>query len=192
MNIANKLTVLRIVLAFVFIFTVSLPGMGWKVASTLVFILAALTDLLDGRIARKHNLVSDFGKLMDPIADKILVLAALIAFVGMKIVPDWMVTVIIFREILVTSMRLFALNKGKVLSAGKAGKGKTFSQMVVIMVILVFMICKEVMLTYYTWNPAWESTFHQAINIFMWVVIVLTVYSGASYLWRNRKLIASL
>ncbi len=192
MNIANKLTVARIILAFVFIFTVSLPGLGWKIVSTCVFICAALTDLLDGRIARRRNLVSDFGKLMDPIADKILVLAALVAFVRMQLVQDWMLTIIIFREILVTSLRLFALNKGKILSAGKAGKGKTFSQMVVIMVILLFMISKEVMKTYYSWNPAWERTFHQGINIFMWVVVVLTVYSGCSYLWRNRKLIASL
>ena len=183
---------LRILLTFIFMFFLRLPGLWAKVTSLIIFIAAALSDYLDGRIAQKRNLITDFGKLMDPIADKILVLAAFIAFVQMQLIKDWMVLIIISREILITSLRLFALNKGKVLSAGIMGKHKTLSQMVVILSILIFIVFKEVMLSFLTWNPAWERLFHQGIDIFMWFIVGLTLYSGFSYLWDNRKIIANL
>jgi len=192
MNIANRLTMLRIVLTFVFMIFLRIPGLWAKIVSLLIFILAALSDYFDGRIAQKKNMVTDFGKLMDPIADKILVLAAFIAFVQMQLIKDWMVLIIISREILITSLRLFALNKAKVLSAAKAGKHKTLSQMLVIFAILGFIVFKEVMLTFFTWNPAWEKLFRQSIDIFMWFIVVLTLYSGFSYLWDNRKIITNL
>lgn len=192
MNLANKLTVLRIVLTFVFMICLPLPGLGWKVASLVIFSFAALSDFFDGRLAHKRNMVTDFGKLMDPIADKILVLAAFAAFVQMQLIRDWMFMIIIAREILITSLRLFALNKGKVLSAGKMGKGKTVSQMVIIFVILGFIVFKEVMLWHFTWNPQWESIFHQGIDVFMWFIVFLTLYSGFSYLWSNRRIIANI
>src|SRR3989338_8609535 len=110
----------------------------------------------------------------------------------MQLIKDWMVLIIISREILVTSLRLFSLNKGKVLAAGKAGKHKTASQMLVIFAILIFIIFKEVMLAFFTWNPAWEKLFRQGIDIFMWLIVGLTVYSGFTYLWENRKVIANL
>jgi CDP-diacylglycerol--glycerol-3-phosphate 3-phosphatidyltransferase len=191
MNLANKLTVLRIILTFVFMILLSLSGLWWKIGSFIVFTVAALTDLFDGRIAHKRNMVTDFGKLMDPIADKILVLSAFAAFVQMQLVKDWMFMIIISRELIVTYFRLFALNKGKVMSAGKMGKGKTLSQMVIIFVILGFIVFKEVMLAFFTWNPAWESIFHQGIDAFMWVILALTIYSGCSYLWQNRKIITN-
>ncbi|MCU0650842.1 MAG: CDP-diacylglycerol--glycerol-3-phosphate 3-phosphatidyltransferase [Candidatus Omnitrophica bacterium] len=191
MNLANKLTVLRIILTFVFMILLSLSGLWWKIGSFVVFTVAALTDLFDGRIAHKRNMVTDFGKLMDPIADKILVLSAFAAFVQMQLVKDWMFMIIISRELIVTYFRLFALNKGKVMSAGKMGKGKTLSQMVIIFVILGFIVFKEVMLAFFTWNPAWESIFHQGIDAFMWVILALTIYSGCSYLWQNRKIITN-
>jgi CDP-diacylglycerol--glycerol-3-phosphate 3-phosphatidyltransferase len=170
----------------------SVPGPGWKIASLLIFTSAAISDFLDGMLASKRNMITDFGKLMDPIADKILVLSAFAAFVQMGLVRDWMFMIIISREILITSLRLFALNKGKVLSAGKMGKGKTVSQMVIIFVILGFIVFKEVMLSYYTWNPNWEYGFHQGIDIFMWFIVALTLYSGFSYLWSNRKIITNI
>jgi CDP-diacylglycerol--glycerol-3-phosphate 3-phosphatidyltransferase len=135
-------------------------------------------------------MVTDFGKLMDPIADKILVLAAFAAFVQMQLIEAWMFMIIISREILITSLRLFALNKGKILSATRAGKHKTLSQMAVIFVILGFIVSKEVMLTFFTWNPDWEKLFHQGIYILMLLTVALTLYSGLSYLWENRKIIA--
>ncbi len=192
MNLPNKLTLLRIFLAFLFMAFFPLPGFWAKIISFAIFILAAISDFFDGRIAYKRNMVTDFGKLMDPIADKILVLAVFIAFVQMRLVKDWMVMVIISRELLITSLRLFALNKGRVLSASKAGKHKTFSQMVVIFLILGFIVFQEGMKNFSTWNPIWESIFRQGVDIVMWFIVGLTLYSGVSYLWENRKIIANI
>ena len=190
MNIANKLTMLRIALTFVFMFFLFAHGLLAKVLSLVVFIAAALSDFFDGLIAHRKNMVTDFGRLMDPIADKILVLAAFAAFVQMQLIDAWMFVIIVSREILITSLRLFALNKGKVLSAAKAGKHKTVSQMVVIFSILGFVVLKEVMLVYFTWNPDWEKMFRQGIYFLMLVTVGLTLYSGLAYLWENRKIIA--
>ncbi|MFH1398179.1 MAG: CDP-diacylglycerol--glycerol-3-phosphate 3-phosphatidyltransferase [Candidatus Omnitrophota bacterium] len=192
MNIANRLTMLRIILTFVFMFFLSLSGLWAKTLSLAIFIFAAVSDLLDGMIAKKRNMVTDFGKLMDPIADKILVLSAFAAFVQMHLVRDWMFMIIISREILITSLRIFALNKGKVLSAGKIGKHKTVSQMVVIFIILGFIVFQEVMKKFFIWNPNWERFFRQGIDIAMWFTVILTLYSGFSYLWGNRKVITNI
>jgi len=192
MNIANRITLLRIVLTFVFMFFLFGEGLWPKVISLLIFTVAALSDLYDGWIANKRNIVTDFGKLMDPIADKILVLAAFAAFVQMQLIEAWMFVIIISREILITSLRLFALNKGKVLAATRVGKHKTLSQMVVIFAILGFIVLKEVMLRFFTWNPYWERLFCLGIYILMLATVCLTLYSGISYLWENRKVIAKI
>ena len=192
MNIANRLTMLRIILTFVFMFFLFIPALWAKATALLIFIFAALSDFFDGRIAQKRNMVTDFGKLMDPIADKILVLAAFAAFVQIQLIDAWMFVIIVAREILITSLRLFALNKGKVLSAAKAGKHKTLSQMVVIFYILGFIVLKEAILTFSTWNPSWESFFRNSIYMMMLLTVGLTLYSGLSYLWENRKVITKL
>lgn len=189
MNIANKITLLRIILTFVFMFFLFCQGFWPKIIALVIFIFAALSDFFDGRIAYKKNMVTDFGKFMDPIADKILVLAAFAAFVQMQLIEAWMFVIVISREILITSLRLFALNKGKVLSATRAGKHKTLSQMIVIFVILGFIVLKEAMLVFFTWNPVWERFFRQGIYILMLLTVGLTLYSGLSYLWENRKII---
>jgi len=191
-NIANRLTMLRIILTFVFMFFLFIPALWAKATALLIFIFAALSDFFDGRIAQKRNMVTDFGKLMDPIADKILVLAAFAAFVQIQLIDAWMFVIIVAREILITSLRLFALNKGKVLSAAKAGKHKTLSQMVVIFYILGFIVLKEAILAFSTWNPAWESFFRNSIYVMMLLTVGLTLYSGLSYLWENRKVITKL
>jgi CDP-diacylglycerol---glycerol-3-phosphate 3-phosphatidyltransferase len=193
MNLANRLTMLRIALTFVFIFFLLVPNGLWaKVLALVIFLIAALSDFLDGRIAQKKNMVTDFGKLMDPIADKILVLAAFTAFVQMQIIETWMFVIILFREILITSFRLFALNKGKVLSANKAGKHKTVAQMSVIFLILGFIVLKETMLVFFTWNPASEKFFRQGILLLMLITVGMTLYSGLNYFWNNRKIITKL
>lgn len=192
MNIANRLTVGRIFLTFVFMFLLFKQGLLAKSLSLVVFIVAALSDYFDGYIAKKKNMVTDFGKLMDPIADKILVLAAFSAFVQMQLIESWMFVIIIFREILITSLRLFALNKGIVLSSAKAGKQKTVSQIVVIFFIMGFIVFKEVRLTFYTWDPTVEKIFRQGIYFFMLMTVGFTLYSGLSYLWNNRKIITKL
>jgi len=192
MNLANRLTMSRILLTFVFMFFLFCQGLWPKVASLVVFILAALSDLFDGMIAQRRNMVTDFGRLMDPIADKILVLAAFAAFVQLQLIEAWMFVIIIAREIMITSLRLFALNKGKVLSAARAGKHKTVVQMGVIFTILGFILLKEIVLKYSTWNPAWEKMFRQGIFFLMLLTVGLTLYSGLSYLWENRKIITRL
>ncbi|MFA6357636.1 MAG: CDP-diacylglycerol--glycerol-3-phosphate 3-phosphatidyltransferase [Candidatus Omnitrophota bacterium] len=192
MNLANRLTMSRILLTFVFMFFLFCHGLWPKVISLIVFILAALSDLFDGMIAQRRNMVTDFGRLMDPIADKILVLAAFAAFVQLQLIDAWMFVIIVSREILITSLRLFALNKGKVLSAARAGKHKTVLQMTVIFTILGFIVLKEIILKYFTWNPAWETAFRRGIFFLMLTTIVLTLYSGLSYLWDNRKVITRL
>ena len=183
---------LRIFLTFVFMFFLFCHGLWAKVASLSIFIFAALSDFFDGLIAHRKNMVTDFGRLMDPIADKILVLAAFAAFVQMQLIDAWMFVIIVSREILITSFRLFALNKGKVLSATRAGKHKTLSQMLVIFAILIFIVLKEIRLAYFTWDPAWEQFFSKGIYVLMLFTVGLTLYSGLSYLWENRKIISRL
>ncbi len=189
MNLPNKLTLTRIILTFVFIYFISKEGSVYITVATAIFILACLTDFADGYIAQKYNLVSDFGKLMDPIADKFLILAAFLAFVRMQIVEDWMVILILGREIIVTSLRVFALNKGKVLAAERAGKHKTVSQMVAIFSILGFILFKESLYKASRWSEPIEIWWRCGIDMLMLITVGLTLISGLSYLWNNRKLI---
>jgi CDP-diacylglycerol--glycerol-3-phosphate 3-phosphatidyltransferase len=191
MNLANKLTISRIILSFIFIiFLTVFDGLASRLLALLVFIAACLTDYYDGLIARRQNIITDFGKFMDPIADKILVLGAFLSFVQMQLVHSWMVVLILSREIIITSIRLFALKKGRVLAAERAGKHKTVSQMVAIFLILIYLIFKEIMIRFFSWNSGLEVSFSVAIFILMSITVVLTLISGISYLWRNRKIIS--
>lgn len=189
MNLPNKLTIARIILTFFFIYFISLQGLVNMTAAALIFVLASLTDFWDGYIAKKYNLISDFGKLMDPIADKFLILAAFLAFVRMHIVENWMVLLILGREMMVTGLRIFAMTKGKVLAAEKAGKHKTVSQMVAIFFILGFILFKESLARFSKWSPVIEGWWESGINILMIITVTLTLISGVSYFWNNRKLI---
>lgn len=155
--------------------------------AAIIFTLASLTDYYDGYLAKKYNLISDFGKLMDPIADKFLILAAFLAFVRMRLVYDWMVILILGREIIITGFRVYALTKGKILAAEKAGKHKTVSQMVAIFSILGFIVFKEWLTKFSKWSGAIEAWWQTGIIILMSITVVLTVISGISYLWNNRK-----
>jgi len=189
MNLPNKLTILRIILTFVFICFLFSEWFFAKYLALLIFTLACLTDYYDGYIARKRGLISNFGKLMDPVADKILLIAAFLAFVALKIVPLWMVVVIIFREVGITGMRLVMISRGNVLAAENWGKYKTVSQMLTIFVILIFLALKETLLTYsQCWNLSCEVLSRQIIFILMWITVILTLVSGFLCLWRNRRL----
>ena len=189
MNLPNKLTITRIILTFIFIYFISKDGLSFIVVATLLFILACLTDFADGYIAKKYHKISDFGKLMDPIADKFLILAAFLAFVRMQVVENWMVLLILGREIIVTSLRIFALSKDKVLAAERAGKHKTVSQMVAIFAILGFIIFKESLYSRSQWSDAIEIWWKCGIDMLMLITVGLTLISGFSYIWNNRKLI---
>lgn len=190
MNLPNKLSVSRIILTFIFMFFLFSSGLLAKYMAFIVFTLAALTDFYDGRIARKMNIVTDFGKLIDPIADKILVLAAFLAFVEMKIIPAWTVVLIIARELIITSLRLLAISKKTYLAAAIGGKHKTLFQIIVIFIILIFLIVKETAVKFFTfWNSGVEYWARWGILILMLITVTLTLVSGVTYLWKNRNLI---
>ncbi|MBI4336129.1 MAG: CDP-diacylglycerol--glycerol-3-phosphate 3-phosphatidyltransferase [Candidatus Omnitrophica bacterium] len=185
MNLPNKLTLSRIVLTFVFMVFLFSGGVIAKIAALAVFLLASFTDLIDGYLARRNGMVTDFGKLMDPIADKILVLAAFLAFIELKLVPAWMVVIIVLRELIITGLRLITLSKNIVLPAQESGKNKTASQMCAILIILSFIILRE----FDFWNPRVEDIFKNVIFFVMLATTAMTLISGASFLYRNRALV---
>ena len=192
MNLPNKLTVSRIILTFVFMFFLFSKGLTSKSLALVVFIAAALTDLFDGMIAKSRNLITDFGKIMDPIADKILVLAAFLSFIQLQLIPAWCVIVIIGRELIITSLRLFAFSKGVVIAASKGGKHKTVSQMAAIIIILASLVFKDVMKAYFFWSPVFDKVIGSIIYLSMLSTVMLTIISGISYIWENRHLFLGL
>ncbi len=187
MNLPNKLTLSRIALAFIFMFLLFCQGITAKYLALFTFCLACLTDFLDGRIARRNKLENDFGRLMDPIADKILILAAFLAFVEMKIIPAWMVIIIIFRELVITGLRISAATRGRVFAASLVGKHKTVSQMVTIISILIFLIIRESAEGF--WSPLKELWFRRGVFYLMLFTVILTLISGLSYLIRNKRIL---
>lgn len=172
MNLPNKLTVLRVILIPFFIYF--LMYTPYKYVALAIFIIASLTDLLDGKIARKYNLVTNFGKFMDPLADKLLVCAALICFVEQAILPSWMVIIIISREFIISGFRLVAVEQGVVIAANYWGKVKTTCQMIMI-VLLVAQIPLPI--------------FDVLEQIFIWAALIMTVVSLVVYLYDNRKVL---
>ncbi len=176
MNTPNKLTMLRIVMIPLFMVFLLFANIPYHTAIALaVFILASVTDLIDGKIARKYNLITNFGKLMDPLADKLLVTAALICFVQMGLADVWAVVIIIAREFLVTSIRLVAAGSGKVIAANMWGKVKTNSQIIAVVAVMLFNILKL------------SVTIG---NVFVWIAAIFTVISGIQYAWSYREFIS--
>lgn len=178
MNLPNKFTLARIALTFVFMAFLFVHGLFAKAAALIIFSAASFTDWVDGYLARKYGQITDFGKFMDPIADKVLVLSAFFAFIELEIVPAWMVVVIVLRESIVTGLRLLALTRNIVLPAQEGGKQKTVSQMIAIFVILISLILKELSIYF----PA------EGIYILMLITTALTLISGSSFLYRNRSI----
>lgn len=188
MNLPNKITLSRIGLTFLFMIFLFSKGFTFKCLALATFIIAVFSDYLDGFLAQKYNITSDFGKLMDPIADKILTLSAFLAFVEMKLVPAWIVVIIIMRELVITGLRITALKNKEVLPAGMSGKHKTASQMISIFVILTFIIFKEAGVRVFGfWDASCEYWYKQTIFALMLITAVLTVISGVSYIIGNRK-----
>lgn len=171
MNTPNKLTLLRVLLIPVFLVLVYLPFSYHMLWALAVFIVASLTDMADGRIARSRGLVTDFGKFMDPLADKMLVMAALLCFVELGRMPAWAMLIVVVREFAVTALRLIAVEGGRVIAAGWSGKVKTASTMVCICLMLAL-----------TEFPALDL-------VCMIVILATTVYSGAEYFLKNRDVV---
>jgi len=193
MNLANQLTISRIFLTFVFMAFLFSGGVIAKVLALVTFLVASFTDFLDGFIAKHRNMTSDFGKLMDPIADKILVLAAFLAFVEMKLVPAWMVLVIVLREVTITGLRIAALGQRKVIAADDGGKHKMVSQILSILAILIFIILREAGIKIIDfWTPEAERIYKDAIFFLMSITVALTVVSGVSYLLKNKEVWANV
>lgn len=185
MNPPNLLTISRFALAAVFMICLSASFPGAPIAAVLVFGVAALTDALDGHLARKVYGCSAFGKLMDPLADKVLTAAAFIGFVELDVMPAWMVTLIISREMMVTGLRLLAIDKGIVLSAGIWGKQKTIWQMVFISVVLL----SSAVYWIYPWSFLESGLFWQLLLWAGGAVTALTVWSGFVYFRQNLSLL---
>lgn len=178
MNLPNKLTVLRVILVPFFVFF--LLGADWigsfsPYIALIIFIVASLTDMLDGKIARKYNLITNFGKFMDPLADKLLVCSALICFVDMHRMPTWVVLIIIAREFIISGFRLIAADNGIVIAASYWGKFKTVSQM--IMIILMIMNLDN-------------QVFQGAITLFVVIAVALTIISLIDYIVKNKSVLS--
>ncbi|MDD3346801.1 CDP-diacylglycerol--glycerol-3-phosphate 3-phosphatidyltransferase [Oscillibacter sp.] len=172
MNLPNKLTLLRIILIPVFMGVLYWNFPGASYVALEIFIVASLTDLLDGKIARKYNLVTDFGKFADPLADKMLVTAAMLWFVEVGQMPAWALLIVVCREFAVSGLRMIAADKGRVIAAGWSGKVKTAATMVC--VVLMFLPI-----------PALLNT------LCVWVITLTTLYSGVEYFLKNRDVIQS-
>ena len=172
MNLPNKLTILRMIMIpfFVVFMLTDLGGAYGKYIALAVFIVASLTDLLDGKIARKHNLVTNFGKFMDPLADKLLVCSALICLVEMERLAAWMVIVIISREFIISGFRLIASDNGVVIAASYWGKFKTTFQMIMIILLILDL----------------GGSFAVIETAVTWIALVLTVVSLIDYLVKNK------
>ena len=178
MNLPNKLTILRTIMIPVFLIFLYIPGLGMTgdVLAAAIFVLASFTDLLDGKIARKYNLVTNFGKFMDPLADKLLVCSALIALVDLDRIPAWVVIIIIAREFIISGFRLIASDNGVVIAASYWGKFKTTFQMLMVIVI-IFNINLQL---------GWLNILG---TILIYVALVLTVVSLIDYIAKNKDVL---
>ena len=185
MNLPNFLTIVRMALVPVFIFFFYLGHGGAHVFYALAFVVFAVasgTDAVDGYIARKYNLITNFGKLMDPLADKVLTTAAFIVLVDVNVVPAWVVIVILAREFIITGLRGVAASEGVVIPAGLSGKLKTIFQIAAIGVILLSIVVGEGSSLFGLWYFITIVGF-----VLLYVAVLFTVYSGVEYLWAGRK-----
>ena len=199
LNPANLLTFLRIILVPFFLVFASSEILEMKYLALVTFLVAVLTDLLDGWLARRRNQVTDLGKLLDPIADKLLVIGSLVVFVQQEIIPAWMAIVIIGREFLITGLRVVGLSKGVVIPAGKWGKHKTAWQGAAIICILMIQ-CLKASINH------WAGPWHQVIMnhpaggevvialldvlpyCLMFIAVAISLISAFVYLWKNKYL----
>lgn len=175
MNLPNKITIFRICMIPLFLIFMLMPDItNGKYIAAAIFIIAALSDLLDGYLARKHNLITNFGKFMDPLADKLLVSSALICFVELGLLPAWIVVIIISREFIINGFRLIAIDNGVVIAAGWWGKIKTNVQMVMSVMLII-------------------NLDFPAINILeqiaVYLSVILTIISLVDYMFKNKEVL---
>lgn len=185
MTISTQLTLLRVVLAGVVV--VFLFQTGWiaKAVALLAFVIASVTDWLDGWLARRLKQESDLGALLDPIADKVLVLGTLLALARIGLFPLWMAIVILVRDVLVTATRLIAVKRSVVLPAAREGKHKTVWQMAALIGGLSLLVLRELPAGF---DPSLDAWLASAVLASLWIALIFTVVSGVSFFWRQRRL----
>jgi CDP-diacylglycerol--glycerol-3-phosphate 3-phosphatidyltransferase len=188
MNVPNKLTVSRLVITVVFLAVLFIEFPFHQTLALALFIAASITDHYDGKIARRDKLITNFGILMDPLADKILTCSAFIAFVGTGDITAWMVVIIVARELAITGLRMLAASQNLVLAAERLGKHKTTIQIIAIIAVLVRMSCGDwagfgKLFLFEIAGRPWVDWF---TILSIWLAVILTFWSGAQYLWRNR------
>lgn len=190
MNWANRLTVARLFFTFIFVAALSTQWSYGKTTGLVLFLLAGITDYADGKIARHFSMITDFGKLMDPLVDKIMIAAAFICLVPLHAMPAWAVIVIISREFLITGLRLLALSKGEVLPAESMGKHKTAWQIVTVVFFLGVLSVREL----HHLGPLPQSWYCMDVWSYAGAALIacalgFTLYSGGGYLWKHRELL---
>ena len=192
MNLPNKLTVLRIILVPFYMFFLLMPGIPHHyLIAFLIFAAASYTDHLDGKIARKYNMITDFGKFADPLSDKIMILAALACFIQLGLTNAIVLTVIVAREFMVTAMRLVASSKGKVVAANNWGKAKTISQIAAVLLVLLLQYILELgsMKLISIDTAGLTGVFGIIGEVALWISAALTIISGIIYIVQNFEFI---
>jgi len=189
MNWANRLTISRLVLTILFVATLNLSLAYGRTAALFIFTLAGITDFFDGEIARRYGSITNFGKLMDPLVDKIMMAAAFISLVPLGAIPAWAATTMVARDFLITGLRLMASARGQILPAERLGKHKTSWQIITVVFFLVLLSVRE--LGYgETGNGWWFRAWNQGGPLLVWIAVAFTVYSGLRYAWLHRDVIA--
>lgn len=188
MNWANRLTVSRLVLTILFVAALNSTWIYGRTAALIIFLLAGVTDYFDGEIARRYGSVTNFGRLMDPLVDKIMMAAAFISLVPLGAIPAWAATTVVARDFLITGLRLMASARGQILSAERLGKHKTSWQIVTVVFFLVLLSVRE--LKYADESGWWFRAWYHGGPLLVWIAVALTVYSGLRYAWRHRDVIA--
>jgi CDP-diacylglycerol--glycerol-3-phosphate 3-phosphatidyltransferase len=189
MNWANRLTLGRLALTILFVAALNSSWQYGRTTALLIFLIAGVTDFIDGEIARRYGIITNFGKLMDPLVDKIMMAAAFISLVPLKVIPAWAATTVVARDFLITGLRLMASAKGRVLPAERLGKQKTSWQIITVIFFLALFSVNEL---HYADDRAtwWLRARDEAGPVLVWTMVALTVYSGLGYTWRHRDIIA--
>ena len=190
MNWANRLTVSRLVLTVAFVLSLNSDWAYARTTALILFIIAGVTDYFDGEIARCYGVITNFGKLMDPLVDKIMIAAAFISLVPLKAIPAWAAIIVVARDFLITGLRLLASSNGQVLPAEQLGKHKTTWQIITVLFFLILLSTRE--LRYvdgqtFWWSNAWLAGRTALVGI----TVALTLYSGLAYAWKHRAVVAT-
>ena len=188
MNWANRLTLARLALTILFVVALSSSWPYGRTVALLLFLLGGLTDYFDGEIARRYGIITKFGKLMDPLVDKVMMAAAFICLVPLRAVPAWAATIIVARDFLITGVRLLASSEGQVLPAERLGKHKTSWQIVTVTFFLTLLAVREISQSAHE-ERWWRNAWNYGGNALLWITIGLTIYSGLGYVWQHRRLI---